>query len=274
MMRPPAGCFGNEQEGIRHVRHAGNGRIHPGTGAQQFGPQANAYVTSAVHAVGRSRCLSARSESHAGAGCSISAAAGACELHPPRRACARWWPMTCPATCSPPSLPRRRRGVEQYLHGEGVAESLPFGDASFDVVVSRYSAHHWHDLDAGLSQARRVLGPQGRRSSWTWWRPSIRCWTAYTNRGDAARSIPCPGLQRVAVAPCRRSGRLPGGGSGASPPAARISARGHAHPHPGGACGGDPLASGVRPRWRCAAIRDRGGLYLHARYGDLTLAPV
>src|SRR5690606_4010542 len=37
------------------------------------------------------------------------------------------------------------------------AEALPFADASFDVVLSRFSAHHWSDLDAGLREARRVL---------------------------------------------------------------------------------------------------------------------
>lgn len=41
------------------------------------------------------------------------------------------------------------------------AEALPFAAASFDVVLSRFSAHHWADMDAGLREARRVLKAGG-----------------------------------------------------------------------------------------------------------------
>ncbi len=41
------------------------------------------------------------------------------------------------------------------------AEALPFADASFDVVLSRYSAHHWRDFAAGLREAARVLRGDG-----------------------------------------------------------------------------------------------------------------
>ena len=44
---------------------------------------------------------------------------------------------------------------------QGQAEALPFADASFDRVFSRYSAHHWGDLGQGLREARRVLCPGG-----------------------------------------------------------------------------------------------------------------
>jgi SAM-dependent methyltransferase len=44
---------------------------------------------------------------------------------------------------------------------EGAAESLPFEDATFDYVFSRFSAHHWRDLDAGLREVARVLKPSG-----------------------------------------------------------------------------------------------------------------
>jgi ubiquinone/menaquinone biosynthesis C-methylase UbiE len=44
----------------------------------------------------------------------------------------------------------------------GPAESLPFEGESFDFVFTRFSAHHWYDLQAGLAQARRVLKPSGR----------------------------------------------------------------------------------------------------------------
>jgi SAM-dependent methyltransferase len=41
------------------------------------------------------------------------------------------------------------------------AERLPFPRASFDLVVTRYSAHHWADPAAALGQVRRVLRPGG-----------------------------------------------------------------------------------------------------------------
>lgn len=54
-----------------------------------------------------------------------------------------------------------RRGLGNIATEHGTAESLPFADRSFDVVASRYSAHHWRDLPACLREARRVLKPGG-----------------------------------------------------------------------------------------------------------------
>jgi ubiquinone/menaquinone biosynthesis C-methylase UbiE len=45
---------------------------------------------------------------------------------------------------------------------QGRAECLPFAEDSFDVVISRYSAHHWSDLGVALREVRRVLKPGGR----------------------------------------------------------------------------------------------------------------
>jgi len=38
----------------------------------------------------------------------------------------------------------------------GVAEALPFPDASFDAALATLTVHHWHDVDAGLAELRRV----------------------------------------------------------------------------------------------------------------------
>lgn len=54
-----------------------------------------------------------------------------------------------------------RRGLNNLTTRRGFVEALPFPDASFDVVASRYSAHHWRDFAAGLAEARRVLKPDG-----------------------------------------------------------------------------------------------------------------
>jgi SAM-dependent methyltransferase len=39
---------------------------------------------------------------------------------------------------------------------------MPFDDASFDLVVTRYSAHHWPNLAQALRECLRVLRPGGR----------------------------------------------------------------------------------------------------------------
>ena len=44
--------------------------------------------------------------------------------------------------------------------------NLPFEDASFDVVVSTLSMHHWADARAGLAEVARVLRPGGRALVW------------------------------------------------------------------------------------------------------------
>lgn len=54
----------------------------------------------------------------------------------------------------------RDRARVRYL--EGTAEALPLPDASATVLWSIATVHHWHDLDRGLDEARRVLTPGGR----------------------------------------------------------------------------------------------------------------
>jgi len=48
----------------------------------------------------------------------------------------------------------------------GIGEFLPFGDKSFDVVVSGTTLDHYYLLDQGLREAARVLGPGGHFVAW------------------------------------------------------------------------------------------------------------
>jgi ubiquinone/menaquinone biosynthesis C-methylase UbiE len=54
------------------------------------------------------------------------------------------------------------RGHAQIATRRGAAEQLPFDDASFDLIVTRYSAHHWPSVPAAVAEAVRVLQPGGR----------------------------------------------------------------------------------------------------------------
>ena len=51
--------------------------------------------------------------------------------------------------------------VTNIITRQGNVEELPFGDNSFDVVVSRYSAHHWSHPQIALQEIRRVLPENG-----------------------------------------------------------------------------------------------------------------
>ncbi len=54
-----------------------------------------------------------------------------------------------------------RRDLSNITTRHGRAEELPFDDASFDWVCTRYSAHHWLDIHSAIREVRRILKPGG-----------------------------------------------------------------------------------------------------------------
>jgi ubiquinone/menaquinone biosynthesis C-methylase UbiE len=54
------------------------------------------------------------------------------------------------------------RGLTNITVQQAAAEKLPFPDAAFDIVLCRFTTHHWQDMEAGLREARRVLKHGGR----------------------------------------------------------------------------------------------------------------
>jgi ubiquinone/menaquinone biosynthesis C-methylase UbiE len=55
----------------------------------------------------------------------------------------------------------RKRGHGAIRTTVGSAETLPFESESFDLVVTRYSAHHWAEVARALEECARVTRPGG-----------------------------------------------------------------------------------------------------------------
>jgi ubiquinone/menaquinone biosynthesis C-methylase UbiE len=55
----------------------------------------------------------------------------------------------------------KERQLSNISCQKGFAEKLPFPDAYFDVIVTRFSAHHWLKLQDALHEIHRVLSPHG-----------------------------------------------------------------------------------------------------------------
>jgi SAM-dependent methyltransferase len=54
----------------------------------------------------------------------------------------------------------RQRPASNAIVVQGVAEALPFADASFDAAMAILTLHHWRDQARGLAEMRRVTrGP-------------------------------------------------------------------------------------------------------------------
>jgi len=61
-----------------------------------------------------------------------------------------------------------KRNLANITFRQSPAESLPFDDASFDVVVSRLGAMFFNDVRGALSEMLRVTKPNGRISLAVW----------------------------------------------------------------------------------------------------------
>lgn len=56
------------------------------------------------------------------------------------------------------------KGLANIEAQQASVENLPFADECFDYLACRFTAHHWHDVNAGLREARRVL-PKGAKAA-------------------------------------------------------------------------------------------------------------
>lgn len=131
----------------------------------QFDPRAAAYLSSSVHSAGpdlQRACalvsaLSARPTTALDLGCGAGHLSFA--LSPHVESIVALDPSATMLEQVHAEAARRGQGNIQTLRCG--AEALPFADASVDLVATRYSAHHWTDLDAAMAEIGRVLAPGG-----------------------------------------------------------------------------------------------------------------
>jgi SAM-dependent methyltransferase len=132
--------------------------------AKQFGPRAAAYVESSVHAHGEDldelAALARRHEfaSALDLGCGGGHVGFALAPHVGEIVAYDLSEAMLAAVVEE----AHARRIYNISTRQGTVEALPFADASFDFVATRYSAHHWHDVPRALGEARRVLKPGGR----------------------------------------------------------------------------------------------------------------
>lgn len=139
-------------------------RTHNELVDSQFGQRARNYVDSVAHAFGEDldrikRIVQADRFGNAlDLGCGGGHVTYAMAPHVGRVAACDLSPEMLEAV----QQQTQERGIANVDLHEARAESLPFADASFDLVVSRYSVHHWGDWEAGLREAWRVTRPGGK----------------------------------------------------------------------------------------------------------------
>ncbi len=136
---------------------------HHGVVAENYGPRADAYVSSAVHAGGADleqieQALRGRSDARV---LDLGCGGG----HVSYRAAPHVAEVTAvdltPEMLEAVTRTAAERGLTNIAARQAAAERLPFDDGRFDVVLCRFTAHHWRDFEAGLREARRVLAPGG-----------------------------------------------------------------------------------------------------------------
>lgn len=139
-------------------------KSHHETVYQQFDEQANSYLTSSVHAQGEDLAALKNTVGKNPEAIVLDLGSGA------GHASFSVAPLVKSVTAYDLSdsmlevvaTTAKERGFNNIEIQKGMVEVLPFPDQSFDIVISRYSAHHWHDVERALREVKRVLKPQGR----------------------------------------------------------------------------------------------------------------
>jgi SAM-dependent methyltransferase len=138
---------------------------HQDLNIRQFGANASSYLASLVHATGADRdrlAGTARQRRPARAldlGCGAGHAAYALARGGGLHVTAYDPSPAMLAVVAQGATKRGHLAIETVV---GTAEELPFDPSTFDLIVTRYSAHHWIDVPQALAECARVLAPRGR----------------------------------------------------------------------------------------------------------------
>ncbi len=129
----------------------------------QFGPRAASYVTSAVHASGEDLTEIAvlAEQRKPQRALDLGCGGGHVSFHvAPFAGEVTAYDLSAGMLSAVKAEAVKRR-LNNIITRRGSVERIDSDDARYDFVASRYSAHHWHNIAAGLSEARRVLTPNG-----------------------------------------------------------------------------------------------------------------
>jgi ubiquinone/menaquinone biosynthesis C-methylase UbiE len=129
----------------------------------QFGAVAAAYATSSYHASGPdlAALVSAAGLTGREQVLDLGCGAGHTALAVAPHAASVTAVDVTPEMLTVAAALAAERGIENVTFRPADVAALPFDDASFDLVTSRVSAHHYADPIAAVHEAARVLRPGG-----------------------------------------------------------------------------------------------------------------
>jgi ubiquinone/menaquinone biosynthesis C-methylase UbiE len=138
-------------------------KAHDNLVVKQFGARAEAYVTSAVHASGEDLQQIAKLAAALKPAQALDLGCGGGHVSfnmSPHSGEVTAYDLS-QQMLDVVAKTAAERGLKNIRTQQGKVEQLPFKDASFDFVATRYSAHHWHNVPRALNEARRVVRANG-----------------------------------------------------------------------------------------------------------------